>query len=88
MELLLKVSKTPILKFNINTEKQTAVPELLSTELVASAILEPHERTYRGLEKRLQGYMHSNKELEDLVSEIQTTGIYVAYQDNLNIEVI
>lgn len=77
-----------ILNMDVDMEKKFAKITHLSHEKSVSPILPKGDRSYSGLERRLQIYMQSKQALPELIEEIDTNGIHVPYHDNLNIQVV
>lgn len=76
-----------ICTMSVDTEKQFAKATHISHEKSVSPILPEKDRSYAGLERRLQIYMQSDKPLPELIDHIDKYGIHVDYHMNLSMTV-
>lgn len=86
-KLTFNVSNKPVLVFSINHETKTA--KLLNTphELSASILLTQNERTYQGIENRLNFLTNKNLTLQEQIQSIKKGEFYADAQRNLSIMV-
>lgn len=87
MNLVFKLTDTPIMKMQLDLVAKTAKVTYISNELAVAPILETQDRGYLGLEQRLQELMQIKKPLPELLEIIKQDGIHVAYHNNLNISI-
>ena len=84
-KITFNISNTPVLEFALNHETKTA--KLLNTphELSASILLTPQERTYQGIENRLNFLTNKNLTLQEQIQSIKKGEFYADAQRNLSI---
>ncbi|HEM3533514.1 hypothetical protein [Streptococcus suis] len=83
--LTFRISDIEILKFEINHETKLVKTLYVRDEIGAKAILLENERTYTGIEKRLNYYMATNYSLLEMIDIINEGRFYADMQHNLNI---
>ena len=85
--LTFQISNTPVLVFKIDHHAKTA--KLINTpdELAATILLTPRERTYTGIERRLNFLTNKDLTLKDQIESIKKGQFYADAQHNLTINV-
>ncbi len=86
--LIFKTHNYPILELKVDVPKQQAYTYKVHDVLAARIVLQPKDRTYLGLEARLQFYMVDPRPLPDLLVTIKSHGFYVPNQQNLDVDLI
>lgn len=86
--LIFKTHNYPILELKVDVPKQQASTYKVHDVLAARIILQPQDRTYLGLEERLQFYMMDTRPLPKLLERIKSHGFYVPNQQNLDVDLI
>lgn len=86
-KLTFNISNNPVLVFSIDHEAKTAKLLNKPHELSASILLTPNERTYHGIEKRLNFLTNKNLTLKEQIQSIKKGEFYADAQRNLNIMV-
>lgn len=86
-KLSFNISNKPVLVFSINHDAKTA--KLLNTphELSANILLTPEERTYHGIERRLNFLTNKNLTLQEQIQSIKKGEFYADAQRNLSISI-
>lgn len=87
MKIVFKINDYRILEMSIDISSKEARVDYCKDELSVKPILDRHERTYTGLEKRLQFMMDNQQSLVDNLADIKHNGTQIPFQRNLNIEI-
>lgn len=86
-KLTFNISNVPIFEFEIDHKNKRAILKNEPHELGATILLTPEERTYQGIEKRLNYLTNKNLTLEEHIGLIKKGVFYADAQHNLNISV-
>lgn len=79
------ISDQTILSFDVDHKTKTARLVETSDELAAHVLLSPDERTYTGIERRLNEFQQTDKPLAKHLADIENDGFHAPMQQNLNI---
>ena len=79
------ISDQTILSFDVDHKTKTARLIETTDELAARVLLTPDERTYTGIERRLNEFQQSEKPLTEHLADIENDGFHAPMQQNLNI---
>lgn len=86
--LVFNISKTEIFRIKLNMNTKTSEILYEGSDLSLHPILDKSERTYYGIEHRLQWMLHTEKSLPEIIKDIEADGFRYDAQNNLNIDVI
>lgn len=88
MKLIFSISSCPIATLEINPRTKTITPlELSNDPLALSPIILPSDRSWTGLEKRLQEMTGNKKSLMEQLEAIQEHELCVPFQKNLKLSI-
>lgn len=79
------ISDQTILSFDVDHKTKTARLIETTDEFAAKVLLTPDERTYNGIERRLNEFQQSDKPLVEHLMDIENDGFHAPMQQNLNI---
>ena len=79
------ISDQTILSFDVDHKTKTARLIETTDEFAARVLLTPDERTYNGIERRLNEFQQSDKPLVEHLMDIKNDGFHAPMQQNLNI---
>ena len=79
------ISNQTILSFDVDHKTKTARLIETTDEFAAKVLLTPDERTYNGIERRLNEFQQSDKPLVEHLIDIENDGFHAPMQQNLNI---
>lgn len=79
------ISNQTILSFDVDHKTKTARLIETTDEFAARVLLTPDERTYNGIERRLNEFQQSDKPLVEHLMDIKNDGFHAPMQQNLNI---
>lgn len=85
--LIFNISNVPVFEFEIDHDNKRAILKNEPHELGATILLTPEERTYHGIEKRLNFLTDKNLTLKEHIDLIKKGEFYADAQHNLNISV-
>ena len=85
--LIFNISNVPVFEFEIDHDNKRAILKNEPHELGATILLTPEERTYHGIEKRLNFLTDKNLTLKEHIDLIKKREFYADAQHNLNISV-
>ena len=86
-KLIFNISNVPVFEFEIDHDNKRAILKNEPHELGATILLTPEERTYRGIEKRLNFLTNKKLTLKEHIDLIKKGEFYADAQHNLNISV-
>lgn len=86
-KITFNISDTPVLSFELDHVNKSAKLLNKPHELAATILLTPEERTYHGIEQRLNFLTNKQLPLEQHIKSIQKGEFYADSQHNLNIRV-
>lgn len=83
LKLTINLHDKPVMEMTIEHDKRLVSDVVVYNEQAAYPILKKDQRSYRGLEERLQFALHSKRELPALLEQLQH-GHAIAYWYNVN----
>lgn len=81
------ISSHPIMTFEIDHSTRTAKLIAITDEFVANSILTDSERTYNGIERRLNTLTNKSLTLKDYIETIKKGEFHADAQRNLNVSI-
>lgn len=88
IRLIFKMKNFPLLELKVDLNNKQVATLKVHDKLAANIVLQPQQRTYDGLEARLQYYMVDKRPLPELLKHIEVHGFYVPNQHNLDVDLI
>lgn len=85
--LRFNISEVPVLEFSVDHSTKSARLLNQPDELAATILLTPSERTYQGIENRLNHLTDKQLSLQEHIGLIKKGVFYADSQHNLNISV-
>ena len=83
--LIFRISTTKIFEFEVSHDTKLVKMLYIGDEIGAKAILLENERTYAGIEQRLNYYMATKYSLLEMIDVIKRGRFYADMHHNLNI---
>lgn len=86
--LTFKLSDEPILIMTVNHDAKTSEVEFVTNDEVAMyPIIQPQERTYPGIQSRLQYWFQDQRPLQDILIDLKSDGFLYPGQAMLRLDI-
>lgn len=85
LRVTFNISQTPLFVFDVDLKKKQVRLLNQPNEQVADLILAKNERTYAGLERRLQYFAGNDLKLPQQLKQVREKGFKSDFQYNLNL---